>query len=186
MTIGIDEVGRGAYAGPLVVGAVALPKGSRPYLDSKQLSPLARQKFAKQIWDEAEYCQLGWVWPDEIDRLGLTSATRLAIERSLKNAPTDVDIIIDGSVNFLRSTKWKARCEPKADARYSHVAAASIVAKVARDAYMHKLAIEFPDYGFERHVGYGVPEHESALQIHGVTKHHRKRYKSIRKIVLDK
>lgn len=174
MIVGIDEVGRGAWAGPLVVGAVVLGGAEIPGLtDSKKLSAKSRQKYAGLIKNQALGIGLGWVSAENIDKHGLskslTIATQLAINE-IKEPYTQ--IIIDGTVKFIddpRVTVMK-----KADLLVPSVSAASIVAKVARDYYMSSIAHEqFPQYAFDRHVGYGTAAHRHALQVHGISVLHR-------------
>lgn len=178
MIIGVDEVGRGAWAGPLVVGAVALGEEVKGLKDSKLLSKHTRENLDKQIRASAQFVGLGWVEPKEIDDVGLSRALVLATERALIGAP-DVEIIIDGNINFLPSNP-KARCLINADDTEPAVSAASIVAKVARDNYMAEQALYFPDFGFEKHVGYGTQLHIEAIKLLGACDIHRLSYKPVR------
>jgi ribonuclease HII len=182
IVLGIDEVGRGGWAGPLVVGAVILDHPIIGLTDSKLLSKIKRELLNKIILSQATATGLGWVEPSEIDRLGLTAATKLAIERALAQIEVHYDeILIDGSINFIKDNP-KSRCEIKADLIYPSVSAASIIAKVARDNYMAKLSETYPDYGFDKHVGYGTALHKSKLLEFGVTKIHRHSYAPIKLI----
>ncbi len=184
--IGIDEVGRGSWAGPLVVGAVMLDVGA-PIVglrDSKQINKLTRDLVAKQIIADAKAYALGWVWPAEIDELGLTAATTLAIERAIQDMPIHDYIVIDGSVNFLPDNH-KSVTLVKADNHIPAVSAASILAKVARDDYMTVQAVSYPDYGFDLHVGYGTARHKKALISHGVTPLHRLSFQPIRQLITE-
>lgn len=178
-TVGIDEVGRGCWAGPMVAGAVVLAEPISGLKDSKKLTKLQREKLTLLIKKQAVAIGLGWVTSTEIDRLGLTAAVRLAMERALTLITVDYDeIIIDGNLNYLANNP-KASVLIKADDLLPCVSAASIVAKVARDQYMAELSRHFPGYGFEQHVGYGTVAHLAALRLHGVTNHHRKSYKPV-------
>lgn len=184
--VGIDEVGRGCWAGPLVAGAVILQRPIKGLKDSKKLSKLQREKLADQIQIEALAIGLGWVWPAEIDRDGITESVRRAMELALKaiNVPYD-EVIIDGNINYMPAEP-KARALIKADDLVPAASAASIVAKVARDKYMATTAVEqYPGYGFDKHVGYGTALHIQSLKLHGVTDIHRKSYKPIQKFVLE-
>ncbi len=177
--IGIDEVGRGCWAGPLVAGAVMLGEPIHGLKDSKVLTKSQREILAVHIHEQALAVGLGWVTADEIDEIGLTKAVGLAMLRALTVIRIEYDaIIIDGNLNFLADNP-KASAVVKADTTVPAVSAASIVAKVARDAYMTDLATRFPDYGYEKHVGYGTAAHLAALRRFGVTEHHRKSYKPV-------
>lgn len=183
-TIGIDEVGRGCWAGPLVAGAVLLGEPIAGLKDSKLLSKAKREQLDRVIREEAVAFGLGWVDPSEIDANGLTWAVSTAMERVLQKIEASYDeIIIDGSYNFLASNP-KARTLVKADALIPAVSAASIIAKVARDNYMAEQAIHYPGYGFEKHVGYGTKLHIACLKEFGVCELHRRSYKPIRKLLV--
>jgi ribonuclease HII len=180
---GIDEVGRGCWAGPVVAGAVVLEKPIAGLRDSKQLSKRQRQKLAIEIRLWASAIGIGWVEPSEIDAIGLTAAVGLAMRRALEQITADYDeIIIDGNFNFFPDNP-KARAVIKADATIPAVSAASIVAKVARDNYMTQSADKYPDYGFERHVGYGTALHLEKLKLHGISDLHRRSFKPVRALV---
>ena len=187
VTVGIDEVGRGCWAGPLVAGAVVLPKraedGPAGLRDSKKLSKLRRQKLTVDINEKALAIGLGWVSPAEIDEIGLTKAVGLAMERALDQIAIAFDeIIIDGNVNYFPGDR-RARAIVKADDSVPSVSAASIVAKVARDSYMAGLDEKYAGYGFDKHVGYGTAAHIAALQLLGVSDIHRLSYKPIQALL---
>jgi ribonuclease HII len=193
--VGLDEVGRGCWAGPLVAAAVALTDEATLYLesgphklrDSKKLSQKKREILNEQIRSQVKTIGVGWVAPGEIDRLGLTKAVQLAMLRAMKQLHEKCQsydqIIIDGNLNFfakiggLHCTDIQAII--RADDTVSAVSAASIVAKVARDNYMRESAGQYPEYGFDRHVGYGTAAHLAALQRHGVTPMHRRSFRPI-------
>lgn len=180
--IGIDEVGRGAWAGPLLVVAARanarLPKG---LADSKILSKKKREHMFDLL---KETCNLGegWVESFEVDKLGLTGAMELAVERALAalKARCDDEIIMDGHINYCPDEFTNVACIIKADAKHPIVSAASIYAKVLRDRKMTKLAVKYPQYGFENHVGYGTREHIEGLKTNGVSVIHRLSYKPIK------
>ncbi len=184
--IGVDEVGRGSWAGPLVVGAVILDIGApiAGLNDSKLLSKQLREQLSAEIIEQSTAYSLGWVWPAEIDELGLTASTTLAIERAIEHMPLHDHIVIDGAINFLPSHP-KALAHIKADALLPAVSAASIVAKVARDNYMAEQSVLYPKYGFELHVGYGTARHKQALCDHGVTVLHRQSFAPVRQLLSD-
>lgn len=181
--VGIDEVGRGCWAGPLVAAAVALHP-ARPISglnDSKKLSRLHRERLDTQIQAEALAVGIGWVWPTEIDAHGLTWAVGMAMRQAIDKITIKYsEIIIDGSYNFLPDYALVTTLV-QADSLIPAVSAASIVAKVARDNYMTTVAATtYPSYGFDHHVGYGTSQHMLALQKYGVTSIHRKTYKPIK------
>lgn len=167
--IGVDEVGRGCLAGPLLVVAARektkLPEGLR---DSKTLSRKQREELLPYLLAACEFGE-GWVKPSEIDRLGLASCLRLGIERALGGLParTSEEIILDGSVNYLPAEYLEARCLVDADDCVPIVSAASVYAKVMRDRYMLRLAAKYPNYSFAEHVGYGTPGHYDELERFG-------------------
>lgn len=183
ITMGIDEVGRGCWAGPLVAGAVVLKEPIAALKDSKKLSKMQRETLAEQIHAQAVAVGLGWVRPAELDEIGLTAAVKLAMERTLEQITGDYDeLIIDGNLNFFPENP-RARAIIKADDSVPAVSAASIVAKVARDNYMAEIAAEYPDYGFEKHVGYGTALHLERLRLHGVSDLHRLSFRPIQSLV---
>jgi len=212
--LGIDEVGRGPWAGPLVVGAVVLPDDfdtaeltdskkltakSREYLSQSLFSALCddgsnvsaeprndvRDKRPREVdWANIPSVGLGWVHSTELDEVGLSTGLKLATRRAVKQIQVPFhEIVIDGTVNFLRGTKLEEYVTtlPKADALIPAVSAASIVAKVARDKYMAELATSYPEYGFESHVGYGTAQHRQAIERFGLTPEHRRGFKPIAK-----
>lgn len=191
MILGIDEVGRGPWAGPLVVGAVVLPDEVpiEGLNDSKKLSAKKRQQLDVIIREKALGWGLGWVHPEEIDRIGLSEALKLATVRAVEAVETPYhQIIIDGTINFLKeTTKGKyVTTMAKADFLIPAVSAASIIAKVARDTYMEEQDVHYPHYGFASHVGYGTAKHRQALELHGVTTLHRKSFAPIAKLLNTK
>lgn len=191
--LGIDEVGRGPWAGPLVIGAVILPEQKPAWVDeltdSKKLSVKKRETLNELILKEAPATGLGWVTAAEIDELGLAAALKLAARRAVEEAQKAhvpfTEIIIDGTINFLAGTKLENYVSilPKADFLIKEVSAASIIAKVARDHYMYELAEKYPGYDFEKHVGYGTAAHQKALKELGPCPEHRKSFRPIQNIV---
>ena len=193
--LGIDEVGRGPWAGPLVIGACILPKDEagnypdwvEPLTDSKKLSEKKREAYSKIILENALATGLGWVTSTEIDSLGLSEslrlATRRAVEEIRKQKAPFTEIIIDGTQNFLTGTSLEHHVTnlKKADLLIKEVSAASIIAKVARDNYMKELANKYPEYGFDKHVGYGTAVHKAALEKYGPCPEHRNSFKPIQK-----
>ncbi len=177
MILGIDEVGRGPWAGPLVVGAVVL--GGEPIkglTDSKKLTKKRREELDPIIRDQAAGYGLGWVHADEIDKIGLSEALRLATRRAVEQVTTSYhEIIIDGTINFLADTTkgQYVTTLAKADLLVPSVSAASIIAKVARDNYMAQQDEIHKGYNFASHVGYGTAAHRKAIEEYGVTPLHR-------------
>lgn len=183
--IGIDEVGRGCWAGPLLVVA-ARQTGELPLglVDSKLLTKKKRETFLTTINSSCDIGQ-GWVSPAEVDELGLTKAMFLAVERALNEltAKSDEEIIMDGNINYCSPIYTNVLPLINADATHPIVSAASIYAKVLRDNYMTEQAHVFPEYAFEKHVGYGTVAHIAALKLHGVCELHRLSYKPIRALL---
>lgn len=177
MILGIDEVGRGPWAGPLVVGAVVLGGATIDGLtDSKKLTKKRREELDIVIREQASGIGLGWVSAEQIDDIGLSAALVLATKRAVEQVTASYhEIIIDGTVNFLKDTSkgQYVTTLKKADLLIPSVSAASIVAKVARDAYMTEQDTIYPGYGFISHVGYGTAMHQGAIEKLGVTPLHR-------------
>lgn len=184
MVVGIDEVGRGCWAGPVVAGAVLLGAPIKGLKDSKKLSKSQREKLDAEIRVSALALGLGSVPADEVDRLGLTEAVRLAMKRALEQITAVYDqIIIDGNFNFFPDDA-RSSAVIGADNSVPAVSAASIIAKVARDKYMAEAALKFPGYGFEKHVGYGTAAHNLALKANGLTELHRRSFKPIQALMV--
>jgi ribonuclease HII len=187
--IGLDEVGRGCWAGPLVAAAVVLP-GAHSIVglnDSKKLSKKQRESLDLLIREKALGIGIGWVWPEDIDSGGITKAVKIAMLRAFAQLGAEYtghydEIIVDGNINYLANVS-KSSAMIKADGSIPAVSAASIIAKVARDNYMADIASEYPQYGFAGHVGYGTAEHIAALRQYGVTAIHRRSYKPIRALL---
>jgi ribonuclease HII len=189
--IGIDEVGRGPWAGPVVAGAVCLPleyiatlptllKGVR---DSKQMTPLQREKLSETIKDVAVIWGIGSASAQEIDAVGINPANQLAMRRALDDAlkkanfRPDCLFLDDMFLPEIREIPQVSMIE--GDARSLSVAAASVLAKVWRDSYMVELDSELPHYGFADHKGYGTERHRQALEQYGPSPVHRMYYKPL-------
>jgi ribonuclease HII len=183
MIIGIDEVGRGAWAGPLLVGAVALgDAGVDGLTDSKKLTKKRREVLAHELKRSGARIGLGWVSARDIDRIGMSDALKLASTRALQRIDgNDIEqIIIDGTIRLIddpRVTTLK-----QADLIIPAVSAASIIAKVARDAYMAQMDIALPGYGFSGHVGYGTVKHHHAINDIGPSPIHRMSFAPLKNI----
>jgi ribonuclease HII len=186
---GLDEAGRGAWAGPVVAAAVVLPS-ARPDLiaaldgvrDSKLLTPLRRRAMRDLILKTALAAGVGSARPDEIDSHGVVPATRLAMQRALGalGAVQPDALLIDYIP--LPEVRLPQRHPAKAEELSLSVAAASILAKVVRDWYMIEVDSTYPDYGFVRHKGYGTPEHHAALRQLGPSPIHRMRFRPVRAV----
>lgn len=191
---GIDEAGRGPWAGPVSAGVVGLPldrrdlptvlKGVR---DSKQMSARQREALVETIKTTALAWGVGYASAQQIDDLGIIPAIKLAMQMALDQAQQNSGIQPD--CLFLDYMLWPERrdvpqiCIVGGD-RYSlSIAAASILAKVWRDAYMAEIAAQYPEYGFSEHKGYGTPQHQAALKAHGPSPIHRKSYAPVRALI---
>ena len=173
VVVGVDEVGRGALAGPLTVAAVRLP--ASPIVwglnDSKQLTPSRREALAAQIADVALAIGIAHVEPASIDALGMAPSLRQAMARAVGDTGLDPDcVLIDGNPVHAHPAE---RCLVKGDARVASIAAASIVAKVTRDALMVAYDEEYPGYHLAESKGYGSAEHIAAIRERGLTPIHR-------------
>ena len=187
MILGIDEVGRGPWAGPLVVGAVVLGGVVIDGLtDSKKLTKKRREILYDEIINKAASSGTGWVSAYELDEIGMSQALVLATKRAVEkiNVPYS-EIVIDGTVNFLADTgKGKyVQTMAKADLLVPTVSAASILAKVERDRFMVEQDEVYPGYGFSSHAGYGVAKHREAIEKLGVTPLHRLSFAPLKKYV---
>ena len=183
---GIDEVGRGSWAGPVVSAVVVLPFGQQieGAKDSKLLTPTKRQELNITIRHLATDIGIGWVSPGEVDRLGLSWAVRESGIRALSQLSLKPDLIVlDGKDNFL-DQKFNSIAIIGADRLCTPVSAASIIAKVARDNYMDLVAINHNGYDLEQNKGYGTRSHQDSLRKYGVSPLHRLSYKPI-KLLLD-
>jgi ribonuclease HII len=174
---GADEVGRGPLAGPLVAAAVCLPRGAKlPGLDdSKALEPERRRELAARVRETAVGVAWAFVGPRAVDLLNTHRASLLAMRRSVRRLMARVPVglaLVDGP-HALPDLPCAQQTVVDGDSRSLSVAAASVVAKCLRDRFMERLALEFPQYGFERHKGYGTAEHLSALAEHGPCPWHR-------------
>jgi len=174
---GVDEAGRGPLAGPVYAAAVILPPGViLPELnDSKKLSAKKREKLFGEITDIAVSFTIATADHNEIDRLNILGATYLAMNRAIGGLERKIDIaLIDGNRNT--GIECNSRCVIGGDSKCASIAAASILAKVSRDEFMVKMSEKYPQYGFERHKGYGTKLHYEKLREYGPCQIHRKSF----------
>jgi ribonuclease HII len=174
---GVDEVGRGAWAGPVVVCAVVVRPGFPEALpgltDSKRMTARRRTALAGELPGWVADHALGEASHEEIDALGMTAALRTAAVRALDQLDVTPDVVLlDGSHDYIGSPR-RVRCVVKADLRSVSVAAASVIAKVARDRAMADIGVKYPDFAFADNSGYPSPVHQQALARLGPTAHHR-------------
>lgn len=181
---GLDEVGRGCLAGPVVAGAVILPRVENVLElfdgvnDSKQLSAATRERLYDQIMQYALAVGIGIGSVEIIDERNILQATKYAMGLALKQlSPAPTALLLDAI--YLPKVPLPQRSIIKGDARCLSIAAASIIAKVTRDRMMVELHKEYPVYGFQQHKGYGTPAHLTALREHGATPHHRRSFSPV-------
>jgi ribonuclease HII len=180
--VGVDEVGRGPLAGPVVACAIVMPPDRRAIAqvnDSKQLDAATRERLAVQIREQALAISLGAASAREIDQINIYHATVRAMQRALARIPARLGgdphhVLVDGTP--LRTLGVPHTAVVKGDAKCYAIACASIIAKVTRDRLMTALAARYPVYGWERNSGYGTPLHRSAVTAHGFTAHHRRSF----------
>ncbi|MCK8491427.1 MULTISPECIES: ribonuclease HII [Spirosoma] len=178
---GLDEVGRGCLAGPVVAAAVILPKHyTHPILnDSKQLTRIQREMLRIDIKRDALAWAVAEVSHEDIDRINISKASFLAMHRAVDSlAVRPEHLLVDGN-RFVPYPMIPHTCIVKGDAHFLSIAAASILAKTYRDELMEQLGQEFPDYGWARNVGYPTPIHREAIRKFGPTKYHRMSFRLI-------
>lgn len=179
---GVDEVGRGAWAGPVTYAAVVLPSDRRMYKlrDSKVLDAQRRQELHDRLWDFALAIGIGHASNDEIDALGMSDAIRLAARRAVDGLEVRPDVVLlDGNWDFLGGYGTHNERIVHGDAHSASIAAASIVAKVTRDTMMAEHDPDHPVYGFASNKGYPAPDHLAALDAHGPCELHRRSWAPI-------
>ncbi len=177
---GVDEVGRGALAGPVVAGAVILAENGDygGIRDSKTLTAHTRERLATRLYRDAAGIGLGSVQESEIDTINILQATYKAMRQAIANLPVPPDmVLVDGF--WLADLPAPCIGIIKGDSLSYSIAAASIVAKVNRDALLSRLAAEYPEYGFDRNKGYGTASHLQAIARHGPCPYHRKSFRGV-------
>lgn len=187
--IGVDEAGRGPWAGPVVVAGVrfhryeGLPAWVRELNDSKKLSIKKRNLLYEAIiksQDILTFC-VAEVDVETIDAVNILEATLQGMRTCVQKLRLNNEVVlVDGTISPIKES-W-CQCIPKGDSLSYSIAAASIIAKVHRDKYMQQISLEFPVYGWEKNAGYGTAKHAEAIQIHGITHHHRKSFAPIRRL----
>lgn len=175
VVVGVDEVGRGAWAGPLTIGAVVLPRDRRVYgvRDSKQLTEARREQLFDRVGEWCVAWSVGHASHEECDDLGMSDAQRLAARRAIDGLGVIPDrVLVDGRWDFVGG--GRTTMIVKGDATCLSIAAASILAKVTRDRLMRAMAESFPAFDFDRNKGYPCPRHQLALKGYGPTAIHRR------------
>lgn len=177
---GIDEVGRGPLAGPVAAAAVILPEDF--YLpgidDSKKLTEKKRMEYDYLIRSQAISVSVSMINAEEIDRINIYEATKKAMNSAIVSLHTQPDFLLIDAMKL--ETPYASESIIKGDAKSISIAAASIVAKVARDTLMKELGSRYPEYGFQQNMGYGTKEHLLAIQKFGITPYHRKSFAPIK------
>ncbi len=175
---GVDEVGRGCLAGPVVAAAAILPNDFyHPRLrDSKKMSPKAREEVSEFLIENLIDYHIAEVPQDKIDELNIAQASVLAMHKAIEGLSKKTKfILVDGNY-FNPYGKVPHACIVKGDSKYASIAASSVLAKVYRDELMNKLSKEYPGYGWEKNKGYGTPDHIEAIKKLGETPYHRKSF----------
>lgn len=175
---GTDEAGRGCLAGPVTAAAVILPKGFQNQIlnDSKKLSKQKRNELKPLIEQESISFAVAHVYPLEIDKINILNASFLAMHKCMNRLnPQPKFVIVDGN-RFNPHKTIPHSCIIKGDSKYMSIAAASILAKTTRDAYMEKIHLEYPMYNWKQNKGYPTKEHRAAIKKYGITKYHRKSF----------
>ena len=180
---GVDEAGRGPWAGPVYSAAVILDTANIPaeINDSKKMSEKKRNEIYSRIFSEHHYA-VGIADVNEIDELNILQASLLSMKRAITNLLLKPDfVLIDGA--HKPALDIDSENIIKGDNKSLSIAAASIIAKVERDQFMKKIDEEYPHYNWKKNKGYGTKEHQNALNVHGISEHHRKSFSPIRKIL---
>ncbi|MBU2906681.1 ribonuclease HII [Arenibacter algicola] len=178
---GTDEAGRGCLAGPVTAAAVILPKdfSNDTLNDSKVLSSTKRDLLRPIIETSATSFGIAQIFPDEIDKINILNASFLAMHKALDQLNTNPEFIIVDGNRFNPYQNIPHACIVKGDGKYLSIAAASILAKTYRDAYMEKIHLEFPMYNWIKNKGYPTKEHREAIRKYGITKYHRKTFRQL-------
>ena len=181
---GVDEAGRGPLAGPVVAAAVILDERQpiRGLADSKVLSPKQRARLYDEILAKALCCSVAQASVQEIDEFNILQATMLAMRRAVEGLRLKPSmVLVDG--NRLPTLTVRAEAVVGGDAKVAAISAASILAKVTRDLWCEAYALQYPQYGFAAHKGYGTAEHLAALKLHGACPEHRRSFRPVAQVV---
>lgn len=179
LVCGIDEVGRGCFAGPVCVGAVIFPKnftGIEGLADSKLLKPRQRQRLAEEIKKQARGWAVAEVSVSHINKLGIGKATQMAFRKALRLLPVQADFVLIDAFYIKHLNRKRQKAVKDGDKICASISAASVIAKVYRDKLMKKLHLKYPQYGFARHKGYGTKKHQEAIRQYGLSRIHRKSF----------
>jgi ribonuclease HII len=184
---GVDEVGRGSWIGPVFSAAVILKKSINKNLlkDSKKIPAKERKRLANYIKKNSIY-SIGKASIKEIDKLNILQATLLSMKRAINNLKHKPNIILVDGVHAPKNTSYHFKTIIRGDEKIPAISAASIIAKVARDRYITRLAKNYISYGWHTNFGYGTKKHLGAIYKFGVTNHHRKSFKPMHNILLGK
>ena len=184
-TAGVDEVGRGCLAGPVFAAAVILNNkiSTKDIKDSKKIPFEKRIVISKYIKKNSIYA-IGSASVKEIERINILNASLLSMQRALKKLKKKPSIAYIDGLFAPKNLKIKYKTFIKGDEKITSIAAASIIAKVARDLFMIKLAKKYPNYRWNKNFGYGTKDHISGLKNHGITKHHRKKFRPIHNMLM--
>ncbi len=184
---GVDEVGRGSWIGPVFSAAIILKKNINKNLlkDSKKISAEKRKKLANYIKKNSIY-SVGIASIKEIDKLNILQATLLSMKRAIDNLKHNPNILLVDGVHAPKNTGYHFKTIIRGDEKIPVISAASIIAKVARDRYITRLAKKYISYGWHTNFGYGTKKHKDAINKFGITNHHRKSFKPMHNILLGK
>lgn len=185
LIIGVDEVGRGCLAGPVLAAAVAMPSDTEyMFHDSKTLSESVRLQNYRLIKKYAFSAKIGYASPQEIDASNILKATQLAMKRAIDKLNLKGSLVLVDGPHLPDVMDYKMKAIIKGDQKYTQIAAASIIAKVVRDYIMTRVSRVYPNYLFDKHKGYPTKEHLLALQRYGVLSIHRKSFRPVRELCL--
>lgn len=176
---GIDEVGRGCFAGPVVVGAVIFPKDCdllEGVADSKLLKPRQREKLAEKIKEFSKSWAIAEISVRDINKVGIGKATQMAFRKAVKSLDTRPDFVVIDAFYINHLNRKRQKPIKDGDKICVSISAASIIAKVYRDKLMKQLHKKYPKYGFAKHKGYGTKQHQEAIRKYGLTRIHRKSF----------